>query len=124
MITREELYTKYGYILKCSFECDDGWLSLIDDCLDKIAKTKQPKHFNVIQIKEKFGSLRVYTNYSTDEIDKIISDVEDVSYRICEMCSETKTVKMRNRGYQLKTLCSFCANELGFKKQEEKNENN
>lgn len=40
------------------------------------------------QIKEKFGGLRVYTNYSSDYIYGVIRMADAMSYKICETCGK------------------------------------
>jgi len=56
----------------------------------------------IVQVKEKFGSLRVYVNYSNEEIDNYIRFAESMSYRTCEKCGAPG--ERRNDGW-IKTLC-------------------
>jgi hypothetical protein len=47
-------------------------------------------------VKEKFGGLRVYMNMSTDEMEKLISEAENLSMVTCELCGspgELQTVR-------------------------------
>lgn len=59
--------------------------------------------FEVIQVKEKFGGLRFYTNFETEEISKLIENAEDKSYITCEECG--KPGQLRKGGWLL-TLCN------------------
>lgn len=92
------------------FSCGDGWFQIVWDLSEKIEAalkcldvergtpettnaTKHPKQsaaeaFRVVQVKEKFGGLRFYTNYHTDEIGKLIGDAERLSYKTCEVCGQ------------------------------------
>jgi hypothetical protein len=95
-------------------ECDEGWYPLLDKLCKKIEQlidTKYPElktqenPFEVMQVKEKFGTLRFYTNFSIDEIDDLITQAEDESARTCEVCSDKG--KLRNYGWY-KTMCKKC----------------
>lgn len=55
------------------------------------------------QIKEKYGSLRLYSSYNT----KIINILENASYEICEECGSSQKIG-RTEGW-IKTLCKNCA---------------
>lgn len=114
------------------FECNEGWLSLLDNLLhiiyynlkrfrevqeieaDIVAKGGEvpgwiPEYFeankydpfdyfSIAQIKEKFGGLRFYIDFNTEEGEQVISDrirysiqgaidlAESLSSTICELC--------------------------------------
>ena len=70
---------------------DDGWEPLIRNISEKIENYNNsvPEDLMVeaTQVKEKFGSLRFYTNKKcTDEIEKVISATESNSAFVCEIC--------------------------------------
>lgn len=71
------------------FECGDGWFDLVDRLCSllqwDIDHNRQPQ-IEVTQVKEKFGSLRFYTDVATDRQDGCISMAESMSSRICEVC--------------------------------------
>lgn len=56
----------------------------------------------ILQIKEKFGGLRIYTNGVDTEYDNYVEFAESMSYRCCEVCGAPG--KPRNTGWT-KTLC-------------------
>jgi hypothetical protein len=58
--------------------------------------------FEVLQVKEKFGTLRFYTNFETKEISNYIEEAEKKSAHTCEVCGEEG--KLRTGGW-LMTLC-------------------
>lgn len=92
-----------------SCDCGDGWFSLIYELCEKIQKvlnneSKEFKEsFYVLQIKEKFASLRVCTSCINDEIDKLIDAVETDSTHICEECGASGEARTKY-GWK-KTLC-------------------
>lgn len=81
-------------------ECGEGWLPLIQECIEKLIKIGWNKE--ILQIKEKFGGLRFYTNGINDEMRKIIVEAMEKSYKTCEICGEEGTV--RNNRW-VRTLC-------------------
>lgn len=72
------------------FECDDGWYTLIDTlCAELQAETERNGAPQVIarQVKEKFGSLRFYTNSEISERQNAMIDfARALSQRTCEVC--------------------------------------
>ncbi len=83
------------------FECCDGWFDLlwglcegIEKELKKIPPSEETKsylrdtRFKVQQVKEKFGGLRFFTNWETEEISDLINKAEVKSEVTCEQCGE------------------------------------
>jgi hypothetical protein len=97
-------------LMAFGFECDDGWLPLIDELCSKIStliKEKYPKvkrHFEVVQVKEKFAGLRFYYYGGNEEIDNLVSEYEELSLKTCEVCGKPDA-KVREKHMWLKTLC-------------------
>lgn len=44
--------------------------------------------YRLHQVKEKYGSLRVYSNWTTEPLEDIISHYEDLSWHTCIQCGE------------------------------------
>jgi len=89
-------------------ECGSGWYDLIDTlCYSLQRLTDKAGHPQVefTQVKEKFGSLRIYTDGASDLQWGLISFAEDLSEKICEKCG--KSGKLRNDGW-IQTLCDDC----------------
>lgn len=80
-------------------ECDPGWDKIIDPLIELCKKRK----VKILQIKEKFGRLRFYVNFSTETIDQLIEEAENESARTCELCGEPGELRSYN-GW-LKTVC-------------------
>ena len=94
------------------FDCGWGWEAL----LDKVFKEIQDTDIKIIQVKEKFGGLRIYTN--TDKFLSVINSVEIESFKVCEICGNRKTVT--TEGSWLKTLCKKCRDKQYEKDYEDK----
>lgn len=61
-----------------------GWSHLIKPVTDYCKK----HHIKIIQIKEKFGSLRIYIDEYTPELVELINKAEAESEKTCEKCGE------------------------------------
>jgi hypothetical protein len=79
-----------------------GWRPIMERLLEKLEAeiTAQPIHerdrFRVLQIKEKFGRLTVYTADSTPGMDTAIQAAADESTRTCEVCGAPGELQERN----------------------------
>jgi hypothetical protein len=62
--------------------------------------------FAVVQVKEKFGGLRYYTNYGSDRINTFINLAERLADVTCEECGR---VGKERPGSWIRTLCDTCA---------------
>jgi len=91
------------------FEIGPGWKKVVNDGLEKLSKEVKSKginDFRIVQIKEKFGELRIYTNWSTDELDTILEDLETTCITTCEKCGSDQG-KFRGDGW-LRVTCDNC----------------
>jgi len=82
----------------------DGWFVILWEMCNKIKALNPSDNFELTQIKEKFGTLRVYSYCSTDIIQDVILDAEIKSSTTCEECGQPG--KLRN-GSWLRTLCDL-----------------
>lgn len=73
--------------LKCSFECADGWSAPVEAMLAELAPVVAGTDFAIVQVKEKFGGLRVYWQGKVDApaVRAIIERAEEVAGRTCEV---------------------------------------
>ena len=85
-------------------ECGNGWYNLIDELMSKILELD--KGCIVVQVKQKFGGLRVYIEPTNDKPYDLIIEYEAKSYLICEECG--KYGELRNDRSYVKTLCKGC----------------
>lgn len=84
-----------------------GWRSLLGK-LDIELRAVDPD-YEVLEVKEKFGWLRVYLWSSTEEAQEIVSRFEQVSSLICEDCGDVGACDTTMTGW-IKTLCMNCRN--------------
>jgi hypothetical protein len=72
-----------------------GWAGLINRVYDVLESIKGT--VKIVQVKEKFGGLRIYTDYGNDELDQVIREVGYESVKICETCG--KPGEVRGKGW-------------------------
>ena len=88
------------------FECSDGWFDLIYRLSKDLNEMEDlPEGFEIIQVKEKFGSLRVYPNYDNEKIYDRINQAEKEASETCESCGKPGELK---EGGWMRTLCEEC----------------
>lgn len=112
---RRALQDRYGFLKPTSlmeglmafgFECDDGWLPILEDLfgeIDKAVKKDGPGDFKVSQVKEKFGGLCVYVRGGNGKIHSLIREAERKAVAACEVCGQPGKNSAVNRWY--KTTC-------------------
>lgn len=92
-----------------AIDVGDGWDSIIFDLHEKLLAADPT--FSYIQIKEKFGGLRVYlTDESSPEVKALLREAEQRARVTCESCGGSGTLHVSARGWY-RTLCSSCASE-------------
>lgn len=87
-----------------------GWFSIIEllcESMQRYVDSNKIDQIEFVQIKEKFGTLRIYANYHNEDIQKMIDVAEILSGKICEDCGSVKEVSQNKQGYIL-TLCNRC----------------
>ena len=82
-----------------------GWADLVRRFYN--AREALGTTVGVMQVKEKYGGLRIYTDYMHDELDEIITELERESFTICEECGEPGQLRT---GSWYRTLCDIHAN--------------
>lgn len=108
---QDELYNKYPKLLNKEIWCDnincgDGWYNIIDQVcarIDHYLKYKQDVQVEFVQIKEKFGMLRMYFIGGDQYVHGVVDFAENISGVICEVCGKPG-IKIYN-GW-IKTRCS------------------
>ncbi len=86
------------------FEIGEGWYDIIlpvVEYLDQYNKNSS-EPIKLIQVKEKFGTLRIYANKSDEELNRLINIAENLSSKTCESCG--KDGRIRSGGW-IRTLC-------------------
>ncbi len=64
----------------------------------------------IIQIKEKFGRLAIYTRHSNNEINDIISQIALECSKTCDKCGTKENVLFRSDGWH-RVHCDACEND-------------
>lgn len=79
----------------------EGWYSLIKRLIEDLIELGWNKE--IVDVKEKFGTIRFYINEGNDKIFKRIVDAEVESSKICEISGRPGELRRVNGWY--KTLC-------------------
>jgi hypothetical protein len=95
------------------FECGDGWFSLIRDlsaAIERACDEDRTVVPEVVQVKEKYGGLRVYIYGGSDRVYQLIDRAEEDSLRICEQCGLEGVLCVDGGGWY-RTVCAEHARE-------------
>jgi len=99
---------KYGMVNYKGYTREDalesvgaGWASLIHRVFDTLATIKG--QVKIVQVKEKWGGLRIYSEYMNDQLDTAIRTAERESFTICEECGLAGKLR---KGEYFRTLCN------------------
>ena len=84
----------YSYTLLDLFP--EGWrntfaLNMLSEIKDELININQLEEFRILEIKEKYGTLHFYTNFTTDKLNAIICKYEDLSMLTCYKCGNPST---------------------------------
>jgi hypothetical protein len=94
------------------FEIGDGWFGIVDRLSARLAKDAA---LYVVQVKEKYGRLKVYFEFDEnappkprldDEIEAAIREAADESERTCEVCGQPGISDWRHRWVSVR--CEPC----------------
>lgn len=89
--------------LSYGIETEDGWFEIIEETCKLLSVYEGLK---ITQIKSKFGTLQIYTDFSNKEIDELLDGLSEKSDSICERCGSLKESKTQ---YEIdKKLYWFC----------------
>ena len=99
-----------------AIECGQGWNSLIVPLIDYVEDhnskvTNEEDKITITQIKEKFGGLEFYTHNTTKELEKMIREARNKSYKKCEICGSEENVGQTTDGW-ITTCCEKCIREF------------
>jgi hypothetical protein len=99
-MTEQELLAKYPKIFRqkdlslretcmCwGIECGTGWFPILDKLCDAVQGYCDANGIQVefSQVKEKYGTLRIYADNTPDVVLDMIDMAEDASAKTCEVC--------------------------------------
>jgi hypothetical protein len=83
-----------------------GWHDLLDRLHADLAAADPG--YQTVQVKEKFGCLRVYLRRTPGPLMAILSRFEALSATVCENCGKPGTRKARTPHGWIKTFCGEC----------------
>ena len=95
-----------------------GWRKAFGDIwceeIQKILKKNNFVHdFRIVQLKEKYGQLRCYTNGHPKELDDLIWCFETISEYVCVRCGKLDTPIINNYGWYI-PVCKKCYEKQDF----------
>ena len=97
------LVLRYPLARSVGFECFKGWRPILGRLLERLESAigQQPVEvqadYRIIQVKQKFGRLRVYlSTMATPEMRAAIDEAEAESIATCEVCSAPGQMVDRN----------------------------
>ena len=100
-------------------ECHKGWFDLLKPVFEYVRTYNQDKkeeeQIRFLQVKEKWGSLDIYTNFSTPELTELIKKAEEKADNTCEECGSTTKIGTRLNGW-VTTMCLECAKKEATQK--------
>lgn len=76
------------------FECGDGWFDIINAALGLIKKRSTTNNLRVtiVQVKEKFGTLRIYCSNGDEHTTTVTDIAELMSELTCELCGDKGSI--------------------------------
>ena len=101
-------------LMPFGLECGDGWYKIIDQACAHLLQLAeyQGNYPKFMQIKSKFGGLRMYMAGATELQYIIVKYTETQSHHICEACGEGG--HMRSSKHWVSVLCDKHAHEQGY----------
>ncbi|MDR0675594.1 MAG: hypothetical protein LBF97_00945 [Elusimicrobiota bacterium] len=102
-----------------------GWFKLVKPILEAVDRYNK-EHYNIytdekieiFDIKEKFGGLRISLSYYVPELEALVSEAEETSYKTCEECGAEENVSTEKITGWYKTLCDNCRKKFEEKRKE------
>lgn len=95
---------------------EPGWrkafgIQMCKDIRRQLIKEKKLFKWRIVQLKEKFSGMRLYSNFASDELYSIIDKYEQISYRTCGVCGKPATKISKGWIYP---YCDDCIGDRNF----------
>jgi hypothetical protein len=105
--TTGEVHPDYDYqYIVGEYDLPEGWVQLFlqacDDIREPLEKAGDLEKFRFLQVKEKYGQMRLYHSGAADEVCDILSKYEFLSEQVCSECG--KPAVAMTRGW----ICPYC----------------
>jgi hypothetical protein len=106
-MTTGEIHPDYDYLfIVGEYDIPGGWLQLFLQCCEDIKepliKADYLDKFRFTQVKEKYGSLRLYSYGATNEVKDILDKYEFLSRQVCCVCGKPATTQTYD------WICPYC----------------
>lgn len=91
--------------------CGAGWFLLVETLCGEIQKLVDDRDLpqvTIVEIKEKFGLMRVGCQSVSEPVRALIETAQNASGRVCEACGAIGITQRTKHGW-IKTLCVLCA---------------
>jgi hypothetical protein len=97
----------YDYSYVVGEHClPEGWfelfLQMCEDIREPLEKAGCLDRFRFLDVKEKYGSMRLYSSGATEEVQDILFKYEFLSQQVCCLCGKPATLE--TDGY----ICPYC----------------
>lgn len=116
-VLTDKIDKNYRYDWTLADKISHGWRKafgrqLFEELKEELVRWDYLYDFRFIQIKEKYGSLRLYSNGIPDgsNILEILDKYESLSETICERCEKLKQMIINYRGWY-QCICDSCLNQ-------------
>ena len=108
----DKIIPEYNYEFTNYDDIATGWKIafgefLLEDLREALVKTNYLDKFRFTQIKEKYGSLRLYCNGAPEEVYDVLNRYEFISEYICIKCGNPHACVVDDYGWYL-PLCKDC----------------
>ena len=118
----DEVRGDYNYEFTLYDDIPEGWRIgfgefLLEDLRDALVKTNYLNRFRFMQIKEKFGGLRLYCNGAPQEVHDGLRKYEYISQFIFIYCGSPRACIVDDYGWYL-PLCKDCWDKQNEKREE------
>ena len=95
---------------------EPGWrkafgIQMCKDIRRQLIKERKLFKWRIVQLKEKFGGIRLYSNFASDELYDIIDKYEQISYKTCGVCGKPATKISKGWIYP---YCDNCIGDRNF----------
>lgn len=107
----DEVFENYNYAYTLLNSMPIGWLNtfgepMCEEIKNELIKINKLNDFRIEDIKEKYGTLRIETNFTTEGLEKIFKKYEELSMLTCIHCGRpTKYITKDWINY----ICEECA---------------
>jgi hypothetical protein len=96
-------------LMNFGFECGEGWYRELEKLFEKLSKVVKEQNLNsyrIVQVKEKFGGLRIYEENGTEETHLLIKETSNFCEHLCEKCGNPSELSLKS-GWA-SNICDTC----------------